>query len=62
MRTFKTRNAADEARRCIRDAVDDLAYKLDSIADERLPYETDEEQAVYEAVKEIAIDLRNATY
>ena len=54
--------AADEARLYIRDAVDDLAYQLDSIADELLPYETENDISVFEAVKEIAISLRIATY
>ena len=55
-------HAADEARSCIRDAVDDLAYQLDSIADELLPYETENDMIVYDAVKEIVTGLRNATY
>ena len=51
-----------ETRRSIHDAVDLLVYQLDSIADERLPYETENDISVYAAVKEIAIELRNATY
>ena len=55
-------DAEAETRRNIRDVVDDLACQLDSIADELLPYETENDISVYEAVKEIAIYLRNATY